>query len=178
MLVTNTFGDTNGNGQYEELYAFGGRSFSIFQVTATGLQRVYDSGDAFEQIAAELIPDYFNSNNSENDSFDSRSDDKGPEPEGVVLGTVGDRTFAFIGLERVGGIMTYDITDPFNPSFVQYITNRDFTGNAAAGTAGDLGPEGLIFISGSDSPIANPLLAVANEISGTTTLFEITPTFL
>uniref|UniRef100_A0ACD5H1H8 Choice-of-anchor I domain-containing protein n=1 Tax=Desertifilum tharense IPPAS B-1220 TaxID=1781255 RepID=A0ACD5H1H8_9CYAN len=82
-----------------------------------------------------------------------------------------------MGLERVGGVMTYDITDPFNPLFVQYINNRDFTGNAVAGTAKDLGPEGLIFIPGSDSPIANPLLAVANEISGTTTLFEITPTF-
>ncbi|MBD2315171.1 choice-of-anchor I family protein [Desertifilum sp. FACHB-1129] len=177
LRVTNALGDTNGNGQYEELYAFGGRSFSIFRVTATGLQLVYDSGNDFERITAELIPNYFNSTNSENNSFDTRSDDKGPEPEGVVLGTVGDRTFAFIGLERVGGVMTYDITDPFNPLFVQYINNRDFTGNAVAGTAKDLGPEGLIFIPGSDSPIANPLLAVANEISGTTTLFEITPTF-
>lgn len=177
LRVTNTLGDLNDDGQYEELYAFGGRSFSIFQVTATGLELVFDSGDDFEQITAELIPDYFNSDNSENDSFDSRSDDKGPEPEGLVLGTVGDRTFAFIGLERVGGIMTYDITNPFNPLFVKYITNRDFTGDAEAGTAGDLGPEGLIFIPGSDSPIANPLLAVANEISGTTTLFEVAPTF-
>lgn len=170
LLVTTANGDTNGDGKFEELYAFGGRSFSIW--SAEG-ELVYDSGDDFEQIIATLLPQDFNSNNDENGSFDDRSDDKGPEPEGVTTGVINGRTYAFIGLERVGGIMAYDVTNPSNPTFVQYINNRDFSGDAEAGTAGDLGPEGLTFISAEDSPNGNPLLAVANEVSGTTTLFEI-----
>jgi Ca2+-binding RTX toxin-like protein len=121
----------------------------------------------------------------ENNSFDSRSDDKGPEPEGVTTGVINDRTYAFIGLERIGGVLTYDVTDPTNPKFIQYINNRDFSVEfdpeaATSGEsdawrkAGDLGPEGLTFISAQDSPNGKPLLAVANEVSGTTTLFEIT----
>ncbi len=169
LLVTRANGDTDSDGKFEELYAFGGRSFSIW--TGEG-ELVYDSGDDFEKITASL-PQDFNSNNDENDSFDDRSNDKGPEPEGITTGVINDRTYAFIGLERVGGIMAYDVTDPSNPTFVQYINNRDFSGDAEAGTAGDLGPEGLTFISAEDSPNGNPLLAVANEVSGTTTLFEI-----
>jgi hypothetical protein len=106
----------------------------------------------------------------ENDSFDNRSDDKGPEPEGVAIGRVGSRIYAFIGLERVGGIMMYDITDPDNPQFVNYVNNRDFSGDAEAGTAGDLGPEGVLFIDQDQSPTGQNLLVVTNEISGTTTV--------
>jgi hypothetical protein len=83
------------------------------------------------------------------------------------------KTYAFIGLERVGGIMVYDITTPRNPKFVEYVNNRDFDGDAEAGTAGDLGPEGLTFIAPADSPNGRPLLVVANEVSGTTTIFQI-----
>jgi hypothetical protein len=103
---------------------------------------------------ATLLPDDFNATNDENDSFDNRSDDKGPEPEGVTIGRVGSRIYAFIGLERVGGIMMYDITDPDNPQFVNYVNNRDFSGDAEAGTAGDLGPEGVLFIDQDQSPPA------------------------
>lgn len=82
----------------------------------------------------------------ENGSFDARSDDKGPEPEAVTVGEIDGAAYAFIGLERIGGIMVYDVSDPGAPVFAQYINNRDFTGDAEAGTAGDLGPEGLRFI--------------------------------
>jgi DNA-binding beta-propeller fold protein YncE len=153
-----------------ELYSYGSRSFSIWDETGN---LVFDSGDDFEQITARLIPSEFNSNNDANGSFDSRSDDKGPEPEGIEIARVFSKTYAFIGLERVGGIMVYDITTPRNPKFVQYVNNRDFTGDAEAGTAGDLGPEGLTFISPGDSPNGRPLLVVANEVSGTTTIFQI-----
>src|SRR5690606_23090630 len=122
-----------------------------------------------------LLPDYFNSNNTEN-ARDSRSDDKGPEPEAVTIAQVNARTFAFIGLERIGGIMVYDVTNPRNAQFVQYLNNRDFSASQAdveAGQAGDLGPEGLAFIPATDSPIGKPLLAVGNEVSGTTTLYAI-----
>jgi hypothetical protein len=153
-----------------ELYSYGARSFSIWATDGT---LVFDSGDDFEQITADLLPADFNSNNDENGSFDARSDDKGPEPEGVVIAELYSKTYAFIGLERVGGVMVYDITTPKNPKFVQYVNNRDFTGDAAAGTAGDLGPEGLTVITPEDSPNGKALLVVGNEVSGTTTIYEI-----
>ena len=163
-------GDTDGDGDFDELYSYGARSFSIYNVNGS---QVYDSGDDFEQITAIEIPADFNSTNDENDSFDNRSDDKGPEPEGITLGKIGNRTYAFIGLERVSGIMVYDITQPTAPSFVEFITNRDFSGDAEEGTAGDLGPEGLLFIPSWNSPNGEPLLVVTNEVSGTTTIYEI-----
>ena len=157
---------------YNELYAYGARSFSIWSETG---ERVFDSGSEFERITASLIPDNFNSNNDEN-AFDNRSDDKGPEPEAVTVGTINGQTFAFIGLERVGGIMVYNVTNPQNPEFVQYLNNRDFSASQTDlenGMAGDLGPEGLAFIAADDSPNGKPMLVVGNEVSGTTTLYGI-----
>jgi hypothetical protein len=156
---------------YEDVYAFGARSFSIWN---EDLELVWDSGSDLERItAATNPPEFFNSNHREN-SFKTRSDDKGPEPEGVVVAKLWGRDYAFIGLERIGGVMIYDISNPYAPEFVQYLNNRDF--NAAPGTpeAGDLGAEGLIVIEASKSPIPGvPLLVVANEVSGTTTIFRI-----
>lgn len=157
---------------YEKLYAYGARSFSIWSADGT---QVFDSGSEFERITANLIPDNFNGNNDEN-SFDNRSDDKGPEPEAITVGQIGGQTFAFIGLERAGGIMVYNVTNPQNPEFVQYLNNRDFSASQADlenGLAGDLGPEGLAFISAGESPNGKPMLAVGNEVSGTTTLYGI-----
>ena len=181
--VTTTLGDRDGDGAYEEIYVFGGRSFSIF---TTDGERVFDSGSDFERITAERYPDNFNNDNAESDP-DGRSDNKGPEPEGLALGTIGDRQFAFIGLERIGGVMVYEITDPTSPEFVQYINERDFSvdieaeiveGGAPANTAGDLGPEGLAFATAEDSPIDDPLVFVGHEISGTTTVFRAAGTVL
>ena len=169
LLVTTERGDTDGDGDYDQLYTFGGRSFSIWNNQG---QLVYDSGDDFERITAEQFPEYFNASNS-NNTFDNRSDDKGPEPEGVVTGIINGRTYAFIGLERIGGVMVYDVTDPVSPTFVQYINNRDFTVATDSAAAKDLGPEGLAFISAQDSPNGKPLLVVANEVSGSTTFYQI-----
>ena len=175
LEVSTIDGDTDGDGDFDALYAYGARSFTIFDAEGN---LVFDSGDDFEQITADLIPEFFNSTNDENGSFDSRSDAKGPEPEGVVIGEVDGRTFAFIGLERVGGIMVYDITNPAEASFVDYLNNRNFDVEAelADGSTnpavGDLGPEGLTFISADDSPTGAALLAVSNEVSGTTTIYE------
>ena len=171
LKTTTATGDADGDGQHETIFNYGARSFSIW--SADG-QLVFDSGSDFELRTAALIPDDFNSTNDENDSFDNRSDDKGPEPEGVAIGRIGDRVYAFIGFERVGGIMVYDVTDPYQPAYVTYINNRDFAGNAEEGTAGDLGPEGILFIDAVDSPIGIPLLVTGNEVSGTTTIFSIT----
>ncbi len=176
--VTTTLGDVDGDGLYEEIYVFGGRSFSIF---TTNGELVFDSGSDFEDITAERFGDDFNNDNTEN-TGDSRSDNKGPEPEGLTIGQIGDRYYAFIGLERVGGVMVYDITDPECATFVDYVNNRDFDfdiqgeiagGTEPAGAAGDLGPEGLAFATAEESPIDNPLVFVGHEISGTTVIFEV-----
>jgi len=162
---------------YDTLYAYGARSMSIFQVTESGLVKVFDTGSQMEETVAEMFPDDFNANNSGNESFDSRSDDKGPEPEGMAIGEVDGRTYAFVGLERVGGVMVYDITDPVQTAFVQYINNRDFSlpNDPDLLTQTDLGAEGLYFIPADQSPDGDtrPLLLVGNEVSGTTTVFVI-----
>jgi hypothetical protein len=169
LTVTTTLGDADGDGKFEGLYAFGARSFSIWDGDGN---RVFDSGDEFERIVAAAFPGNFNSDH-EDANFDNRSDNKGPEPEGVAVGEIQGRTYAFVGLERVGGIMVYEITDPSKARFVQYFNNRDFAGDPEAGTAGDLGPEGIDFVPASDSPVGRPLLIVGNEVSGTTTVYEI-----
>ncbi|MHA3772474.1 choice-of-anchor I domain-containing protein [Verrucomicrobiota bacterium sgz303538] len=159
----------NPDGSYKELYAFGARSFSVW--TTKG-ELVYDSGEDIEWITAQTPGVVFNASNTNND-FDNRSDDKGPEPEGVVVGKAFGCTYAFIGLERVGGVMVYDVSDPVAPEFVQYLNFRDFTQAPESPASGDLGPEGLVFIPEENSPNGKPLLVTANEISGTTTVYEI-----
>jgi hypothetical protein len=175
--VTIENGFNEAGGCYDELYAFGGRSFSIW---STEGEQVFDSGDALEQITAAAIPEFFNSNHSES-NFEGRSEDKGPEPENLTIGEIDGRTYAFIGFERVGGVAVFDITEPAASRFVTYVNNRDFSVSvedaddpaSVLSQAGDLGPEGLAFIPAASSPTGAPLLAVANEVSGTTTLFAV-----
>lgn len=170
---------------YDNLYAYGARSFSIRDGEG---QLVWDSGDQLEQYFASdacmlganrTIPctDYFNATHDEGDTFDNRSDNKGPEPEGVTVGQLGNKTFAFIGLERIGGVMAWDITDPTAPVLVDYLNTReDWTTadpSTVLATAGDLGPEGLVFIAPEDSPNGEALLVIGNEVSGTTAVYQI-----
>jgi hypothetical protein len=166
LRITNLRGDTDGDGDYDQLYSFGGRSFSIW--SALG-ELVFDSGRMFEQITAAAVPALFNSN-GDSGTFDTRSDDKGPEPEGITLGHVFGRTYAFIGLERTGGLMVFDVSDPFTPSFVQYVNNNT-TGLPVS--QGYISPEGLLFVRADRSPTGNPLLVVSHEISGTVAIYEI-----
>jgi hypothetical protein len=119
------------------------------------------------------LPAQFNANNEGVNTFDTRSDDKGPEPEGLDVGKVHGSTYAFVGLERIGGIAVFDIDDPTAPEFVQYFNNRDFTQPPASLDAGDLGPEGVLFIAEENSPNGKPLLVITNEVSGTKTVCEI-----
>ncbi len=170
LTVTTMGVPQNEAGQFTELHALGGRSFSIWSEDGT---QMFDSGSDFERVTAQRYPLFFNATNDSNDVED-RSDNKGPEPEGVVIGQIDGRNFAFIGLERIGGVMVYDVTNPQSARFVQYINTRDFS--AVPGddpAAGDLGPEGLSFISASNSPINAPLLVVGNEVSGTTAIYRI-----
>ena len=172
LRVTNTLGDTDGDGDFDKLYAFGARSISVW--TEDG-QLVWDSGDELEQITAQAFPGFFNASNT-NNTFDDRSDDKGPEPEGLTVGEVDGELYVFAGLERIGGAAIFNVSNPTSPQFVKYSNNRIFTGDPEAGTACDLGPEGLLFIRREDSPTDDDLLGVANEISGTVSLFEIKTT--
>jgi hypothetical protein len=121
---------------------------------------------------ATLLPESFNSTNDANGSFDTRSDDKGPEPESVTVQRLFGRSYAFIGLERIGGVIAYDVTEPTAPTFSGYVNHRDFTA-ADIALAGDLGPEGVVVIPAHQSPIGEPLLMLSNEVSVTTTLFRI-----
>ncbi|TAE61275.1 MAG: hypothetical protein EAZ76_06410 [Nostocales cyanobacterium] len=160
LTVTNTLGDTDGD--FDQLYAYGGRSFSIWDAQGN---LVYDSGDDIAQITSQLTPNLFNANNRNPGEFDTRSDNKGAEPESVEIGIIDGVTYGFIGLERsAGGVLVYDLSNPELPQFVQYIT-----------TETDISPEGLKFISAADSPNGKPLLAVANEVSETVSLYEINP---
>lgn len=182
--------DTNGDRlMYDKLYSYGARSFSIWSEDG---ELVFDSGDAIEQFLASdecmlgtqrTIPcrDYFNSGHDEGDDFDSRSDAKGPEPEGLTLGHLGDKTFLFLGLERMGGVLVYDVTDPTAPVRVDYLNTRDDWATedteSVLAAAGDLGPEGLVFIPAKDAPGDKPLLVVGFEVSGTTTVYTVEPQY-
>ncbi|UPV76425.1 choice-of-anchor I family protein (plasmid) [Halorussus limi] len=177
LLTTEARGDVDGDGRHEEIYAFGGRSFAIWRPDGT---LVYDSGADFELLEAIHHPEYFNADGLENVPF-AQSTVKGPEPEGIAVGDVGDRTYVFVGLERIASVVVYDVTDPADPAFVQYVNNRNFdvdpqaveNGPADPRDVGDLGPEGVTFVPASASPVDAPLVAVGNELSGTTTLYRV-----
>lgn len=99
---------------------------------------------------------------------------KAPSPRGVTAALIGDKVLAFVGLERIGGVAIYDVTDPYRPSFVSYQNTRDFTKTPGVNSGGDLGPEGLIAIPAWNSPTGQPMVVVANEVSGTVGLFNLT----
>lgn len=170
LKILKDLGDDDGDKDYDRLIAIGGRSFSIWDADG---KLVFDSGNDFESIIARDYAAYFNVS-STNNTLDDRSDDKGPEPEGLALGKIDGHEFAFVGLERQGGVMVYDITDPTKPSFVDYVNPRDFTKDATTAAAGDLAPEGLVFVKADKSPTGKPLLIIGNETSGTTSIIEIT----
>ena len=163
------------DGDLDQLFSYGGRSFSIWDQDGN---LVWDSGDMLEQITADAFSEYFNASNDANqDALDDRSDNKGPEPEAVTIAKYKGDHYAFIGLERIGGTVVYNVSDPENPEFVLYENNRDFTVSDAdlkVGLAGDLGPESILFIGKKDSPKKGvPLLVIANEVSGTTTIYAV-----
>jgi hypothetical protein len=169
LRVTNALGDADGDGLFDDLYAFGARSFSIW---SEDVEPIYDSGAELEERTAALVPNAINSTNDANKSFDTRSDDKGPEPEGVTVERLFGRDYAFVALERLGGVVVYDVTKPTAPTYAGYVNNRDFT-QTDLNLAGDLGPEGIAIIPAEQSPTCRPLLMLSNEISTTTSFFEI-----
>ena len=160
----------------ENEYSLGGRSFSIYRVDEDGLTQVFDSGADFEKLTAQLYPENFNASNK-NNKLDSRSDAKGPEPESVIVGQAGDKTYAFVGLERIGGVMMYDITDIENPEFYDYVNSRDFTvdfpDEGTDRAQGDVSVEGMCFVPAEDSVNGYPMVLAANEVSGTVAAYKV-----
>ncbi len=160
-------GDTDGDGDIDVLHAYGARGFTIFNASG---EVVFESGADFERLISQYrVPNAFNNDGfpSEADTSivdDVRSDNKGPEPEAIAVGEIGGRTFAFVGLERDGGIMVYDITDPARAEFATYIECAEL---------GDVSPEVIQFIDARHSGTGRPMLAVCYEISGTTTLIDL-----
>ncbi|OLQ88794.1 alkaline phosphatase [Vibrio ponticus] len=163
----------------DNVEAFGSRSFSIWDDKG---ELVFDSGDQFARAIRTRNKQNFNSSNDSNDSADDRSDDKGGEPEAIEVATINDRHYAFIGLERQGGILVYDITDPEKAQVISFTNRRDFSqsvctqmkdGECANGrynpAAGDLGPESINYFSRN----GDHFIAVGNEVSGTTSVFKI-----
>ena len=189
LKVTTALGDKDQDGEFEKLFAYGARSFSIWD---KNINLVFDSGDDFGKISSAILGNNFNAAHTENKG-DNRSDDKGGEPEAIDVGEIAGRTYAFISQERAGDLFVYDITNPFNTAFVTHYNNRDFTVDyemdddladpcdsnegmdcTQVNMAGDLGPESIKFISAADSPTNTPLLVIGNEVSGTVTVYQVT----
>jgi hypothetical protein len=183
LRVSRVDGDVDGDGAFDRIYAFGGRSFAIW--TGAG-ELVFDSGDDFERIMAEAVPSCFNCGGA-SIRFDEQSDDRGPEPEALAVGRVGGRDYVFIAPERIGGLYVYDITDPQAPAFQQYVNLRDFAVDPrrvceagrpvsqACAAAGDLEPEGVLFIAAADSPLGVPLVVLTHELSTSATIYRLDP---
>jgi hypothetical protein len=168
LKTTSANGDTDGDGDFDEIYTYGTRSFSIWD-EATGAL-VFDSGDMIEQIIVNhpIFSEIFNASNEDSPEAKDRSDDKGPEPEGITAEYIDGNAFLFVSLERIGGVMVFNINDPANPVYIGYHNNRDAITNGP-----DRGAEGMIYIDPIASPSGNGILILANEISSTLTIFEV-----
>lgn len=146
LNVTTKSGDTDGDGDFEELHSFGARSFSVWNGNTGAL--VFDSKNELESkcVAAGIYQD-------------GRSDDKGVEPEGITLGEVGRRQLAFVGMERSNALAVYDVTNPSTPVFLQLLKSGEE-------------PEGVLFISAKSSPIGRSLLVVSSEKDGVIKVYK------
>lgn len=138
-------------------------------MNTNGIEEVFDSGNDFEAKTASYLPNYFNCSN-DSLAIDDRSGKKGPESETVVSGIADGKAYAFVTLERIGGVMVYELSSDGHASYVNYINSRDFSADIAQ----DDSPEGLKFISAQDSPTGNALLLAACEVGGTVAVYELT----
>ena len=163
-------------------YTFGGRSFTVWKSNGIdgvfGADIVYDSGDELERIVARNKPLLFNADWNTSTglvgSFEARSASKGPEPEGLAVGSAYGRQWMVVAMERDSGLALYDITDPVKPMFRQYLNTSLPGGDILLGSAGDVSPEGVLFLGASESPSGKPMFVVSYELSGSVAFFELT----
>lgn len=154
LTVSTVNSDTDGDGDVDVLYAYGSRGISVWSADGA---LVWDSGSELERQVLALTPQAWD---------DSRSDNKGPEPEGIVAGEIGGERYVFVALERTSGVAVWNVTDPTAPAFTTILQPPAET---------DVSPEGMVFINGFDSPDGSPLLAVSNEVSGTLAIWRLAP---
>ncbi|WP_299337161.1 choice-of-anchor I family protein [uncultured Psychroserpens sp.] len=157
LKITTTLGDTDNDGDTDEIYNYGARSFSIWSTTG-GL--LYDSGNDISEIVLSQTPERFNWDWEDNET-DKRSDDKGAEPEAVEVIKINEKTILFVGLERNSQVMVFDISNPMSPQYVQILQR-----------ATDYAPEGVLAVSAENSPSGKPLVIISNEDSGTISIYE------
>lgn len=174
LNISNQASDLDGDGDYDRLFTLGGRSFSIWN---TDGNLIWDSGNEFETLTARFFPQNFNTGHTTN-ALDDRSDNKGPEPEATAIGVINDSVYAFIGLERIGTMFMYNVTNPTAPRYVDYINSRNLTvspnlTNVTNGTVGDLGCEVIQYIPASESPNGADMIVAGNEISGTVSFYNV-----
>jgi hypothetical protein len=165
LTVSNVDGDTDGDGDFDRLQVFGGRSFTLWKVAGGEAKVAWDSQDSLERLTAQLTPDLFNANDGDAAAVDTRSDNKGPEPEGLTIATIGERRYAFVVLERAGGgVMMYDLTNPYAPRFMDY---------APGVPDGQVSAEQSVFIPAADHPAGQNLLVTSNEVSGSIGIYRV-----
>ncbi len=147
-------GNATKTAKYDALLMPGTRSYSIWNADTGAL--VGDTG-SLEPLLAALDPAMHNTQNGTPNDWDTRSPDKGPEPEALTIAWFDDRWIAFMGLERQNGLLAYDLSDPTNPEFLAYINSFG---------DGLISPESLLFIPASDSPTGGALLLTGYELAG------------
>jgi hypothetical protein len=156
LKTTTSQGDTDGDGDFDKIYSYGARSFSIWNANG---KRVYDSGSLFERTLEKAQETNLGTDIWE----DGRSDDKGPEPESITVGELGGEAYAFIGMERTNDIFIYSLENPTKPTAIGFMDIDNVNG--------DIGPEGLVFV---EKDANTGWLIVTSEISNTTSVYEIT----
>lgn len=184
LIVSTAGADTNGDGLVDVIQAFGTRSFSIHRLDGS---LVFNSGSQLETQTQAALGVNFNSDHEANNSGDTRSDNKGPEPEALAVGVINGTRFLFVANERVGGIHTYNLTDVRNPVLVGYRNDRNFGVTTTIPDAngdgrpdpnpavGDLGAESIVFVPATQSPRGEALLIIGNEVSGTVAIYAVRP---
>jgi hypothetical protein len=173
VKVNPNIGDSNGDGLYEKFFLLSNRSFSIFKNN----KRIFDSGDLLEtlQVSAfgqeningqwdEVTGEYLPQN---------RSDDKGPEAEGVTVGMVGTSRVAVIAMERMSALLFVDITNPEVPVIISWEQMMPVEDVDPSQGGLKWSPEGMLFIDAADSPNGEALVISSYEMSGTLAIHQL-----
>ena len=176
--VDSNFGDTDGDGDYDQIGLRGGRSMTIFK----NGELLFDTEELIATEMKKIVGDDILMNgqfeiDGDNVVYDasSRADDKGGEPEGVAIGTTGERRVAVLGLERFSALLFFDITDPAAPTLISWEQMQPIADTPLSESKA-WSPEGIVFVPSWQSPNGNPLVITSYEMSGTLTVHQITET--
>ena len=176
--VNPTIGDEDGDGDIDTIHLRGSNSMTMYR---NGIV-IWDSAELLDQIQTKAFG-VTNINGSHSLSSDKstmnyvgqdRSDDKGSEPEGVAVGMVGNRRIAILGLERMTALAIFDITQPRNPVFQEWLQMLP-TKATPAKDVKHWSPEGIIFVPADKSPSGKALVITSYELSGSLSIHQIEP---